>query len=143
MVGTRMFGTLSSSSMRTFSTFHISTEALLCLQFSDRYEAGDVAVIHPEASDVDVESFLNSLGWANVADDPFIIEPKMTGTLHDWHLFRSWFRRRSFGRPVSTGPPSTRGISQNSLHSLPRLQRRPTANILSTPQTFYHERTGN
>ncbi|RDX49050.1 riboflavin synthase domain-like protein [Lentinus brumalis] len=35
-----------------------------------QYEPGDVAVIHPEASSADVESFLACVGYANTADDP-------------------------------------------------------------------------
>jgi sulfite reductase alpha subunit-like flavoprotein len=62
--------------------FHIPDVAHLANDAPCRYEAGDVAIIHPEASDIDVESFLNSMGWANVADDPFTIENRMTGTLH-------------------------------------------------------------
>ncbi|KAI0746992.1 riboflavin synthase domain-like protein [Daedaleopsis nitida] len=38
------------------------------------YEPGDVAVIHPEAMPLDVESFLACIGFANTADDPVKIE---------------------------------------------------------------------
>ena len=38
------------------------------------YEPGDVAVVHPEASPVDVDSFLTTMGWSNVADDPIRIQ---------------------------------------------------------------------
>ncbi|KAH9966182.1 riboflavin synthase domain-like protein [Lactifluus volemus] len=34
------------------------------------YDPGDVAVIHPEASPIDVDFFLTTLGWSNSADDP-------------------------------------------------------------------------
>ncbi|KAH9072831.1 riboflavin synthase domain-like protein, partial [Lactarius deliciosus] len=34
------------------------------------YDPGDVAVVHPKASPVDVDSFLTTMGWSNVADDP-------------------------------------------------------------------------
>ncbi|KAI0295109.1 riboflavin synthase domain-like protein [Multifurca ochricompacta] len=34
------------------------------------YDPGDVAVIHPEASLIDVDSFLTMMGWASAADDP-------------------------------------------------------------------------
>ena len=44
-----------------------------------RYEPGDVAVIHPQAASVDVESFLSSIGWGNIADDPLTIEPRFSG----------------------------------------------------------------
>ncbi|KAH8996771.1 riboflavin synthase domain-like protein [Lactarius akahatsu] len=34
------------------------------------YDPGDVAVVHPKASLADVDSFLVTMGWSNVADDP-------------------------------------------------------------------------
>ncbi|KAJ3540375.1 hypothetical protein NM688_g6234 [Phlebia brevispora] len=37
------------------------------------YEPGDIAVIAPEAPEADVEAFLISMGWANIADEPFSI----------------------------------------------------------------------
>ncbi|KAI0070674.1 riboflavin synthase domain-like protein [Panus rudis PR-1116 ss-1] len=39
-----------------------------------RYKAGDVAVIHPEVPDADVEAFLTSMGYSNIADEPFRIK---------------------------------------------------------------------
>ncbi|KAH9177529.1 riboflavin synthase domain-like protein [Lactarius sanguifluus] len=49
-------------------------DPLLC---DDRYHTfeittneRDVAVVHPKASPVDVDSFLTTMGWSNVADDP-------------------------------------------------------------------------
>lgn len=39
-----------------------------------KYDPGDVAAIHPEVSSADVESFLNTMGYGNFADDPFEIE---------------------------------------------------------------------
>ncbi|KAI0705984.1 riboflavin synthase domain-like protein [Cerioporus squamosus] len=39
-----------------------------------QYEPGDVAVIHPEATPADVESFLACIGYANTADDPVEIQ---------------------------------------------------------------------
>ncbi|KAH9477144.1 NADPH-dependent diflavin oxidoreductase 1 [Psilocybe cubensis] len=46
------------------------------LDFRDniQYSPGDVAVIHPVALESDVESFLITMGWQNVADEPFEIE---------------------------------------------------------------------
>jgi len=44
-----------------------------------RYNPGDVAVIHPEASPVEVESFLISMGWANSADILYLVEHTMLG----------------------------------------------------------------
>ncbi|KAI0052732.1 riboflavin synthase domain-like protein [Auriscalpium vulgare] len=37
------------------------------------YDPGDIAVIRPEASELDVEAFLMLMGWANTMDDPFNI----------------------------------------------------------------------
>jgi hypothetical protein len=45
-----------------------------------RYNPGDVAVIHPFAAASEVDSFLVTMGWANVADDFFTIEHTMLGT---------------------------------------------------------------
>ncbi|KAL0952815.1 hypothetical protein HGRIS_007040 [Hohenbuehelia grisea] len=45
-----------------------------------RYSPGDVAVIHPIASALDVEEFLTLMGWGNTADDCFDIEPNVTET---------------------------------------------------------------
>ncbi|KAI0288475.1 riboflavin synthase domain-like protein [Russula brevipes] len=39
------------------------------------YDPGDVAVIHPEAFPVDVDSFLTRMGWSGAADDPIRIQP--------------------------------------------------------------------
>lgn len=38
------------------------------------YDPGDVAVVHPKASPVDVDSFLTTMSWTNVADDPIRIQ---------------------------------------------------------------------
>jgi sulfite reductase alpha subunit-like flavoprotein len=45
------------------------------------YEPGDVAVIHPETPEADVESFLSSMGWENVADDSLAIESQFPGEM--------------------------------------------------------------
>ena len=45
-----------------------------------RYEPGDVAVIHPEAVEADVESFLSCVGFANGADDSISIKHTLEGT---------------------------------------------------------------
>ncbi|KIJ64288.1 hypothetical protein HYDPIDRAFT_133001 [Hydnomerulius pinastri MD-312] len=47
---------------------------------SDRdldYRPGDVTVIHPIALDSEVDSFLVTMGWANIADEPFMITHEM------------------------------------------------------------------
>jgi len=47
----------------------------------NRYNPGDVAIVHPYASIRDVESFLKLLGWEDEADDAFEIEHSMFGML--------------------------------------------------------------
>ncbi|KAI0682536.1 riboflavin synthase domain-like protein [Cytidiella melzeri] len=37
------------------------------------YDPGDIAVIQPQLSAPEVDSFLITMGWANVADDPFTV----------------------------------------------------------------------
>ena len=44
-----------------------------------RYEPGDVAVVHPVASQTDVDAFLEVMGWTGIADDPVKIVPHMSG----------------------------------------------------------------
>lgn len=44
-----------------------------------RYEPGDVAVIHPEASSSDVDAFLACMGWEDEADRPFWVVHEMKG----------------------------------------------------------------
>lgn len=38
------------------------------------YDPGDVAVVHPKASPMDVDSFLTTMNWSNVADEPIRIQ---------------------------------------------------------------------
>ncbi|KAI9509000.1 riboflavin synthase domain-like protein [Russula earlei] len=61
------------------------------------YDPGDVAVIHPEASPIDVDSFLTRLGWSNSADDPFRIQHNFEGPLPG-HLPRVSTLRALFTR---------------------------------------------
>lgn len=51
----------------------------MSLILNDRYEPGDVAVIHPEASSSDVNAFLECMGWENEADRPFWVVHEMKG----------------------------------------------------------------
>jgi len=44
-----------------------------------RYAPGDVAVIHPVAASEEVDAFLETAGWKDVADDPIHIEQSMLG----------------------------------------------------------------
>ena len=43
-------------------------------------------MIHPEASAVDVDAFLITVGWANVADDPVRIERVLEGDASSSHI---------------------------------------------------------
>ncbi|KAF9007017.1 hypothetical protein BDQ17DRAFT_1324286 [Cyathus striatus] len=49
-------------------------------EFEDdiQYSPGDIAIIHPVASEVDVELFLSMIGWGNIADTPFKIKKTLT-----------------------------------------------------------------
>lgn len=56
---------------------------------SGRYAAGDVLEIRPQNKEEDVEDFLKSTGWIDIADDHFEIEPSNPRMLHfgqDFHL---------------------------------------------------------
>ncbi len=43
------------------------------------FDPGDIAVIHPKASPVDVDSFLATMGWSDVAEDPILIQHVFEG----------------------------------------------------------------
>jgi sulfite reductase alpha subunit-like flavoprotein len=45
----------------------------------DSYEPGDVAVIYPKLSEIEIDSFLISMGWANIADEPYNIIHALKG----------------------------------------------------------------
>ncbi|PPQ83917.1 hypothetical protein CVT25_000662 [Psilocybe cyanescens] len=51
----------------------------LVFDFQDniQYSPGDVAVIHPVALEHDVDAFLVTMSWQNIADEPFEIEQAM------------------------------------------------------------------
>ncbi|KAH6904457.1 hypothetical protein BKA70DRAFT_1296764 [Coprinopsis sp. MPI-PUGE-AT-0042] len=51
-----------------------------------RYEPGDVAVIHPVASQADVDSFLEVMDWTRIADEPVKIIPQMSDQSLPSHL---------------------------------------------------------
>ncbi|KAG1797022.1 riboflavin synthase domain-like protein [Suillus plorans] len=51
-----------------------------------KYNPGDVAVIHPSAAASEVDSFLVTMGWANVADDFFTVEHTMLDQTLPDHL---------------------------------------------------------
>jgi sulfite reductase alpha subunit-like flavoprotein len=46
-----------------------------------RYEPGDVAVLYPENSPVDVETLLRRLGWEQDADETIYVMPSSPGML--------------------------------------------------------------
>jgi hypothetical protein len=54
-----------------------STRFIVLLIF--RYEPGDVAIIHPYASDEEVFAFLSTMHWEDFADEPLSIEQSMYG----------------------------------------------------------------
>ncbi|CAL1697805.1 unnamed protein product [Somion occarium] len=62
------------------------------------YEPGDVAVIHPHVPAVDVESFLSSMGYANIADEPFTIEHNFPDQSLPDHLPETATLRQLFTR---------------------------------------------
>ncbi|KAK7439064.1 NAPDH-dependent diflavin reductase [Stygiomarasmius scandens] len=39
-----------------------------------QYSPGDIAIIHPQTHPDDVEMFLSSMSWGNIADEPYLIE---------------------------------------------------------------------
>ncbi|KAH7924413.1 riboflavin synthase domain-like protein [Leucogyrophana mollusca] len=62
------------------------------------YEPGDVAVIHPVAEGPEVDSFLITMGWANIADDLFSIEHTMSDQTFPDHIPRITSLRALFTR---------------------------------------------
>ncbi|KAG1894003.1 riboflavin synthase domain-like protein [Suillus fuscotomentosus] len=63
-----------------------------------KYSPGDVAVIHPSAAASEVDSFLVTMGWANVADDFFTVEHTMLDQTLPDHLPKIVSRRILFTR---------------------------------------------
>ena len=45
------------------------------------YDPGDVAVIHPEIPSQDVNSFLSTMGWSDIADSVYSINISLPGKL--------------------------------------------------------------
>ncbi|KZT05029.1 riboflavin synthase domain-like protein [Laetiporus sulphureus 93-53] len=68
-----------------------------------QYEAGDVAIIHPEVASADVESFLATIGFANAADDFIIIEHTLEDQSLPDHLPRMTTLRQLFTRYLDIG----------------------------------------
>jgi hypothetical protein len=130
-----MYDTWSLILKTIFSTCRSldSCIALMC----DRYQPGDVAIIHPRATDIDVESFLNSMGYANSADDLITIEHTMSGIFSSRLFGYKCYEHENF-RPVPSGPPSENYNSSNPLHPLHRLQCHSTTSFLQASPSFYY-----
>ena len=47
------------------------------------YNPGDVPVIHPFAAASEVDSFLVTMGWANIAGDLFTVKHTTLGVICD------------------------------------------------------------
>ena len=50
------------------------------------YEAGDIAVVWPENPKEEVEIFLDTLRWTDIADNPLTIKTKLTGTFTQYNI---------------------------------------------------------
>jgi hypothetical protein len=61
-----------------------------------RYNPGDVAVVHPFAAVSEVDLFLVTMGWENLADDMFTVEHTMLGMTNQ--VLMSWHPSLIFGR---------------------------------------------
>jgi sulfite reductase alpha subunit-like flavoprotein len=68
-----------------FSDVEMSSRTSLLRAFEETewnwcsYDPGDVAVVHPKASPVDVDSFLTTMNWSNVADEPIRLQHVFEG----------------------------------------------------------------
>ncbi|KAF8654746.1 hypothetical protein AX16_003401 [Volvariella volvacea WC 439] len=69
-------------------------------EFEDdiQYSPGDVAIIHPIASSLDVEGFLTTMGWGNIADEFLLVEQTMKDQTLPDHLPRVASLRTLFTR---------------------------------------------
>jgi sulfite reductase alpha subunit-like flavoprotein len=80
------------------------------------YEPGDVAVIWPKNPQEEVDIFLDTLHWTEIADTPLTITTKLTGILS--------FTILIVGQPFQTGlePPTLRRLATSYLDicSVPR-----------------------
>ena len=141
MIGIKMFAISSfgvkATSRRQSPSQRVQRE--LTTIFS--YEPGDVAVIHPEASSVDVSDFLTTMGWSNAADRPIWIQHIFEGV----YKFRPLVRYPPFinhHRSKSPRSSSSRLDSPCHFHALPRYQCGPQTVLLPSSQTFRHRRAG-
>lgn len=55
------------------------------LTYRASYEPGDIAIVHPEAQSADVEAFLVSAGFQDIADDPITITHTLRGSVLHLH----------------------------------------------------------
>jgi sulfite reductase alpha subunit-like flavoprotein len=53
----------------------------------DSYDPGDVAVIHPEIPSQDVDSFLSTVGWSDIADSVYTIDISLRGKSRAMSVF--------------------------------------------------------
>jgi len=70
------------------------------------YDPGDVAVIHPEIPSQDVDAFLSTMGWSNIADSLYTIDISLRGESRPfrWILHPSTdFQTKRF--PITSHPP--------------------------------------
>ena len=65
-----------------------------------QYDPGDVAVIHPVATNDDVESFLEILHWSDKADVPYVVRRHAEGTI-DLSVFTMDPDKISCDRPIT------------------------------------------
>ncbi|RUS21655.1 NADPH-dependent diflavin oxidoreductase 1-like protein [Endogone sp. FLAS-F59071] len=56
------------------------------------YNPGDVAILQPHNLPSDVSDFLQTIGWSDLADDPFVIDPNQQGDFLNRTLPAHWPR---------------------------------------------------
>ncbi|KZP05434.1 riboflavin synthase domain-like protein, partial [Athelia psychrophila] len=97
-----------------------------------QYKPGDVAVIHPEASSLDVEPFLVSMGWANNADEMYRIEHTSKDQSLPDHLPAIATLRQIFTRHLDFNAVPRRSFFQLLRHFTPdELEREKLDEFLS------------
>lgn len=71
------------------------------------YNPGDVAVIHPEIPPQDVNSFLSTMGWLDIADSVYAINSSLRGESSkvDFMVFSSSTKFQIKHFPIISHPP--------------------------------------
>jgi hypothetical protein len=105
------------------------------------YAPGDVAVIHPIASPIEIETFLNMMNWGNIADSPFEIERTMQGTSSIPSFSRDHIRLTITRSVTPRSPPAYNNI-ENLVYAPRRYQCRAQTFLLPIPSLFYNGRVG-